>query len=157
MSKFQINIDKKDDQYDVVIAGVIDEDVDFMLYSLSGAATVKINLDGIQRINSCGIREWIKWVATAQNSKIIYNNCPRFIIDQINMVQGFLPTNAHVESFYVPYYCEVTDAEENKLVNFGIDFTQNKINIPEKIKDKNDNIMEIDVIESKYFKFLKKV
>ena len=34
--------------------------------------------------------------------KIEFRNCPKVIIDQINMVKGFLPENAIVESFLRP-------------------------------------------------------
>lgn len=156
MSKFEVKIDKASPQFKVSVSGVIDEDVDFNAYSLSGATGVDFQLGGIKSINSCGIREWIKWVGTAGSAKVTYNQCPKIIVDQINMVQGFLPATGKVMSFYVPYYNEDSGSEKNVLFTFGKEFTESSVNAPAGIKDEEGNEMEMDVVEAKYFKFIKK-
>ena len=138
--------------------GHIDEDAQFTSLDFGGASEVKIDLEKVSAINSCGIREWIKWIRTAPGtSKITYANCPKIIVDQINMVAGFLPENATVESFYVPYYNEDSGNEKMVLFRNGVEFQGNEVKAPAEVKDDaTGEPMEMDVIEAKYFKFLQK-
>jgi hypothetical protein len=156
MAKFDIKIDKAGEKYNVVLAGSIDEDVDFTQVNLAGAGQIEIEMADLKSINSCGIREWIKWLGTAPAANITFKECPKVIVDQINMVDGFLPANAKVQSFFVPYYNDEAGSEKNILFRFGTEFTENMVNPPEAVKDDEGNSMEMDVIESKYFKFIKK-
>ncbi len=154
------NAEKKEEGSSVVFefSGHIDEDAQFNGLDFGQANEFKINLEKVSAINSCGIREWIKWIRTApESSKIIYSNCPKVIVDQINMVAGFLPDNAKVESFYVPYYSEDSGNEKMILFREGKEFEGSEVNAPDEIKDEETgDMMEMDVIEAKYFKFLKK-
>ncbi len=155
----QFGFDKKAEGPAAVIAlrGNIDEDANFSTISLEGAKEVVLDLEQVSAINSCGIREWIKWIKTAPSSKFIYRKCPKVIVDQINMVSGFLPENGMVESFFVPYYSDASDTEKMVLFTSGKEFKGSEIFPPDEVKDdKNGDVMEMDVIEAKYFKFLKK-
>jgi len=156
MSKFEIKVEKAGADFKVKVIGVIDEDVDFNVYSLAGAKSVELNLENVKSINSCGIREWIKWMGSAPGASVTYLQCPKIIVDQINMVQGFLPAGGKVLSFYVPYFCDDSGEEKNVLFNFGKEFTENSVSPPAEIKDTAGNLMEMDVVEAKYFKFIKK-
>ncbi|GIL18662.1 MAG: hypothetical protein BroJett040_24130 [Oligoflexia bacterium] len=156
MGKYEIKVDKATPQYKVTISGVVDEDIDFNAYSLSGAASVDLQLGMVKSINSCGIREWIKWIGTAGTAPVKYHQCPKIIVDQINMVQGFLPASGKVMSFYVPYYNEDSGSEKNVLFTYGKEFTDSAVNPPAAVKDDEGNVMEMDVVEAKYFKFIKK-
>lgn len=141
----------------VVLSGNIDEDSTFSGVDISEATKITLDLDGVTAINSCGIREWIKWIRTAKPGvPVIYRKCPKIIVDQINMVAGFLPDNGKVESFYVPYYSEVSGSEKMVLFSEGKEFKGNEIFAPGEVKDDDGEIMEMDVIEAKYFKFLQK-
>lgn len=156
----QFGFDKKTEGAATVIAlrGNIDEDANFGNISLDGSKEVVLDLEQVAAINSCGIREWIKWIKTAApESKFIYRKCPKVIVDQINMVSGFLPENGQVESFFVPYYSDASDTEKMVLFTSGKEFKGAEIFPPEEVKDDaKGNLMEMDVIEAKYFKFLKK-
>ncbi len=156
MGKLDVKMVKNSDKLNLEMSGSVDEDVDFQQYSLAGSAQIDIDLKGIQSINSCGIREWIKWISTGSSSKITFSNCPKVIVDQINMVDGFLPTNATVHSFFVPYYNEESGSEKNILYRLGHEYKDGSLNPPADVKDDAGAVMEMDVIESKYFKFIKK-
>lgn len=156
MAKFDLKIDKQGNDLKVTVKGTIDEDVDFAPHSLSGATSIDFNLGELKSINSCGIRDWIKWMGTAGSAQIRYHECPKIIVDQINMVQGFLPATGKVMSFYVPFYSDETGSEKNVLFTYSKEYgDQGVTNVPE-IKDDSGNAMEMDVVEAKYFKFLKK-
>ncbi len=156
MGKFEIKIEKAGAAFTVQVIGVIDEDVDFNSYSLAGATSLELNLEAVKSINSCGIREWIKWIGTAGTAQVTYLLCPKIIVDQINMVQGFLPANGKVKSFFVPYYCDESGEEKNILFTHGKEYTDSTVTPPAAVKDDSGNEMEMDVVEAKYFKFIKK-
>jgi len=156
MGKFDVKLNKAGEKLNVVMAGSIDEDADFTQLSLAGVSQIEIEMSGLKSINSCGIREWIKWMSTAPAANINFNQCPKVIVDQINMVDGFLPGNAKVQSFFVPYYNDDSGSEKNVLFRYGNEFSDSSVNPPAEVKDDEGNPMEMDVIESKYFKFIKK-
>ncbi len=72
------------------------------------------------------------------------------------MVDGFLPSTGRSEFFYVPYYNDDSSSEKNILFRYGTEFAEGTVSPPASVKDEQGNEMEMDVIESKYFKFLKK-
>jgi hypothetical protein len=156
MSKFEVKVEKGSSSWQVVLIGVIDEDADFNPHSLAGAPSVELQLAGVKSINSCGIREWIKWVGTAGSSPVQYHQCPKIIVDQINMVQGFLPPMGKVMSFFVPYYSDEAGTEKTVLFTHGQEYGDQGLQTLPEVQDDQGNPMEMDVVEAKYFKFLKK-
>ena len=115
-----------------------------------------IDLEGVTAINSVGIREWIKWIKGFPASlKLSVRRCPKIIVDQINMVAGFLPPSTTVESFFVPYYADGSGSEKMVLFEKGKEYKDGELHPPAEIKDDSGELMEMDVIEAKYFKFLK--
>lgn len=156
MGKLDVKMDKSSGTLNIHMAGTIDEDVDFTQLNLIDAQEIDLELSGVKSINSCGIREWIKWMATNKNAKIKFNQCPKVIVDQINMVDGFLPQNGKVSSFFVPYYNDNSGSEKDILFRYGTEFTEGDVKPPTEIKDDQGNEMEMDIIESKYFKFIKR-
>jgi hypothetical protein len=89
------------------------------------------------------------------DSKIKIYNAPKSFIDQVNMVNGFLPKNATIESFYVPYFSESTNKEKKVLFEREKHFGQNSVEIKDVITDEAGQSYEIDVLPNKYFKFIK--
>lgn len=154
MGKANLKITKMPEKVTVELGGTIDEDVDFSQLDLKGSNVIEIELSNVKSINSCGIREWIKWIGTAGSAPISFLNCSKVIIDQINMVDGFLPLTAKVKSFFVPYYNDDLGSEKNILFQYGKEFTEQGVKPPESVKDDKGNPLEMDVIEAKYFKFI---
>ncbi len=70
------------------------------------------------------------------------------------MVLGFLPQGTRVESFFVPYYNEASGNEKMVLFINGREFKDGKVTPPATVNDDSGDPMEMDVIESKYFKFV---
>ncbi len=138
----------------VELAGAIDEDADFSkIKGLGGMHSYEFNFDNINAINSCGVREWTNFVSSlGEKAEIRYLNCRQIIIEQINMVHGFIPENASIESFYAPYFCEDLDKEYKILLKSGdvIEKKAPKVECPD-----GDHEMEFDAIEGQYFNFIK--
>lgn len=155
MSKCQVKSVKNNDKIEFIFSGSIDESLASYLDIFPTVPSLTINLDAIDSINSIGIREWIKLMTKLATSQISLIKCPKVFIDQVNMVKGFLPANAQIESFYVPYFSEEKNIEKKVLFEKDKHFTQNFINYNSTITDEAGVSYEIDVIDSKYFKFIK--
>ena len=109
------------------------------------------DFDKINIINSCGIRDWIKYISELNNAEIIYENCPQIVIEQINMVHGFITSKTEITSFYAPYFCDSCD-KETKILLKKAEITNNKA--PEKKCPTCSDILEFDALEKQYFHFL---
>lgn len=156
MKRLTINKQVLADELDVELIGAIDEDSDFK--ELLGLAQkhISFNFDKVNMINSCGIREWIKFIEQIPAaSTISYNNCPQIIIEQINMVHGFFRKGASINSFYAPYFCEKC-GKESKV---RLEAPQVKNRKAPKVDCPNcgEEDMDFDAIEAQYFSFLGKV
>jgi len=156
MSKISFDVKQSGNQAFIKLIGIIDEDMNFANIVVTGVSAVEIDLEGVKSINSCGIREWIKWISELKGQQVHLKNCPKIIVDQINMVQGFLPPSAKVMSFYVPYFNDDAGSAKDVLFEYGKHFTENVVHMPDNVTDEANNVMELDVVESKYFKFIKR-
>ena len=107
-------------------------------------------------INSCGIREWIRFIEFLGSTvNLEYINVPQIVIQQMNMISGLLTKNAKVTSFFAPYFIEDLDEEKQILLNSAdiVDFKAPVINTN---IDGTDYNLDFDAIEEQYFKFLKR-
>ncbi len=165
MSDFKHTAKLNGDTLNLVFEGAIDEDTDFPPVDLNSVKKVVIDLNGIRAINSVGIREWLAWIRpVAQAATITLERCPKSMVLQFNMVDGFLPPKAKVSSFYVPYFCEKCDFEGSHLFTMGKDVTNGPngpvINFNAKAASSCSDAacgIELDVSEAKYFQFLKRL
>lgn len=100
--------------------GSIDEDVVFPKVNLSLVKKAVIDLGAIRAINSGGVRKWLEWIRPlAQAADVLLERCPKSMVLQFNMVEGFLPPKVRVKSFYLPYFCRKCDYEVSHLVTSG--------------------------------------
>ena len=102
-------------------------------------------------INSCGIREWIKYIQEVEGADVFYVNCPQIVIEQVNMVHGFIRKGIVVESFYAPYYCVGCDVAKKILLKSS---EMISLKAPIIHCDECKNVLEFDAIEKQYFSFL---
>lgn len=155
MKRLTINKQILQDELYVELIGAIDEDSDFKELQGLEQNNIVFDFDKVNMINSCGIREWIKFLEVIpEKTNIIYRNCPQIIIEQINMVHGFFRKGASIESFYAPYYCEKC-GKENKM-HLKSDQVKNR-KAPKLECPKCGDEMDFDAIEAQYFSFLGKV
>ncbi|MBT5094869.1 MAG: hypothetical protein HOM21_11525 [Halobacteriovoraceae bacterium] len=152
--KLQLNTKVIESQVQVELIGAIDEDAHFdSILELSGLKEYHFDFNEVPLINSCGVREWTNFIGKLDAScNIKYFNCRQIIIEQINMVHGFVPANASIETFYAPYFCEDLD-KEYKILLKASDVSDKKA--PEVKCPDGDNEMEFDAIEEQYFNFIK--
>ncbi len=144
----------------VNVSGVIDEDNDLAeATSRIKRPMVAINTADVQRINSCGVRDWVNWLVEMEKAgKSIYLvACPPVIMAQVNLVNNFVGAGSIV-NFYCPYFCSKCDGVRVLLL---IDVEEALRNLPFKAPTCRctncDFPMEFDEIESSYFAFLEQM
>lgn len=155
MSKLQFKTQAENGKTALVLSGQIDESFPQELLSIKAGTEVVVNLDQVKMINSLGIREWIKFIGTLNASNVEFVKCPKIFIDQVNMVQGFITPNCKIKSFYVPYFNEDNNVEKNVLYSFGKEYGEGFLNVKPSMTAEDGTELELDVVEQKYFKFLK--
>lgn len=141
----------------IKISGTLDEEAQFPQLKLAANPTF-LDLNGVTSVNSVGIRNWLNWITPlSQQGQLIFKNVPHCVVLQINMIEGFLPKTAQVESFYVPIYSEEKDEEAQILLEIGKDIQKSPTGakvLVDVAKIKGGGDWEFDVVEKTYFKFL---
>jgi hypothetical protein len=156
VKRLTINKQILQDELNVQLVGAIDEDSDFKELMGLEQKTISFDFDLVTMINSCGIREWIKFnEKLPPRSTILYKNCPQIIIEQINMVHGFFRQGAVIQSFYAPYYCEKCGKEAK--IHVKSEQVKNRKAPSADCPHCGNEGIEFDAIEAQYFSFLGKV
>lgn len=155
--KFTASINQKDDVTFVKLSGVIDEDNELseLVEQIPGNTTVIIGLGEIERINSCGVRDWVNWLTRLEKNgaKIVLVECSPAIVAQINLVNNFTGGGV-VKSFFAPYFCPQCDLEKVLLVETLEMHGQNPPKAPVCRCDECDGVMDFDDMEESYFAFV---
>jgi hypothetical protein len=139
----------------VKLGGVIDEDNELgELVEKIPAGTAVIDLGEIERINSCGVRDWVNWLSKLEynGTRSVLVECSPSIVAQINLVNNFTG-NGVVKSFYVPYFCPECDEEKVLLVE-ATDMGPPPHEPPTCRCDECDLVMDFDDMPDSYFAFL---
>ncbi|HTL36308.1 MAG TPA: hypothetical protein VL326_24415, partial [Kofleriaceae bacterium] len=85
--------------------------------------TLVLDLGGVKKISSFGIREWVDFVTTAtkQVKSTVLIECAPKVVDQLNMVGNFAG-GGRVFSFYAPFRCDYCDSEQKALLEVSKDW-----------------------------------
>jgi anti-anti-sigma regulatory factor len=153
--KFQASVQHRGDVSYVKLGGVIDEDNELGdLIDKIPSGTAVIDLGEIERINSCGVRDWVNWLSKLETNgtRSVLVECSPAIVAQINLVNNFTG-NGVVKSFYVPYFCPECDEEKVLLVEAG-DMGPPPHEPPTCRCDECDLVMDFDDMPDSYFAFL---
>lgn len=139
-----------------------DADMDF-----SEISNVYLDFSRVNFVNSGGVKKWILFaekLSKYSDLRVVFTNCPRIIIDQVNMIIGFLPKNGVIESVIVPLHCQKCDRgfkvrkglkdvkqipTDNDLINL---FNPDDCEFSPECK----NHLEVDGLTDYLFNFMKK-
>ena len=138
----------------VRISGSIEENVNFDQLIGTPAQEMHINCKEIPRINSVGVKAWIKYFTSAQQkgSKLKFMECSTAIVEQINLISNFV-CGGSVESIYVPFSCTNCRGELIGLFRVS-DLQKLKLKLPELKCSKCGGKAVFDDIEEEYFGFM---
>ena len=128
---FNFEIVNQENRYKFI--GVISETSDFSPILENDFEVIYVDLVGVERINSVGVREWVESFRKS-NKKYIFHNIPAFIMEQFNMVPGLIPPGSIIDSFYGNYYCDYCGNETSHRFKIGLNFKPDDREFPETIE-----------------------
>lgn len=140
----------------VFLVGTIDENDDFKALIGSGGKTLTVNCKGVTRINSMGVKNWLKFFLSfaGSNTKILFVEVPPVLIEQFNMIQNFR-CGGEIVSVVAPFHCESCKAHFNRTL-ITADLIQAKFVVASAKCEKCAASAEFDDDGEEYFAFLKK-
>jgi len=136
------------------LSGSIEETVNLEEMVGPTPQEVRIDCKEITRINSVGVKGWIKYFQSlqAKNVKLAFFQCSTAIVEQVNLISNFV-CGGTVESIYVPFACTNCKAELIALFKTA-DLNADAIQLPELKCTKCSGKAVFDDIEEEYFSFL---
>ncbi|MEO8701562.1 MAG: serine/threonine-protein kinase [Kofleriaceae bacterium] len=147
-----------DDVALVNVLGLVDEHFGGFGELGSGVKTVVINVAGMTRMTSFGVRQWLKGMDALPRSisDLYLLNCPTFFVDQLNMVLNF-GGPGQVLTVLAPYTCPSCGVESSETIDVLVDrATLAKGGVSEKDCARCGGRLEFDETPESYFSFVTK-
>lgn len=141
----------------VRLSGSIDENIDFAaVLGAPTAAKLDIILKEVPRINSVGVKAWIKYFQSiaAKGVHVRFLECSTAIVEQVNLISNFT-CGGVVESMYVPFCCSSCNTELLGLFRCE-DLKKIQFKIPDLKCAKCGGVASFDDILEEYFAFLRR-
>jgi hypothetical protein len=104
----------------VMLEGVIDENADFSPL-LKEAAPLRIDFSRVSRINSIGVRSWMKFLTQWGDKSLEYLQCPAAISEQLIVTPVLLGVKkrvAKVVSAQIAFVCPKCQDSEDRMITF---------------------------------------
>lgn len=146
--------EQKGNLLEVRLSGSIEESVNFDQLIGTPPAELRVNCKEVPRINSVGVKAWIKYfqAAQAKGTRLLFAECSTAIVEQINLISNFT-CGGEVESIYVPFSCGNCKSELVGLFKTG-DLRKLNLKIPDLKCSKCGGVATFDDIPEEYFGFL---
>jgi anti-anti-sigma regulatory factor/DNA-directed RNA polymerase subunit RPC12/RpoP len=138
----------------VRLTGSIEESVNFDQLIGPPPGELWVNCKEIPRINSVGVKAWIKYFQSCQakGTKLKFFECSTAIVEQINLISNFTCGGA-VESIFVPFSCTGCKSELVGLFKCE-DLKKIQMKLPDLKCSKCGGKAVFDDIPEEYFGFL---
>jgi len=141
----------------VSVAGLVDER--FLGFGDVGAMkTVVINVSGMTRMTSFGVRQWLNAMDALPKSitDLYLLGCPTFFVDQLNMVLNFGGASK-ILTVVAPYTCPSCGIESGEAIDVLAERANlAKGGLPEKECARCGGKLEFDETPESYFAFVSK-
>jgi anti-anti-sigma regulatory factor/DNA-directed RNA polymerase subunit RPC12/RpoP len=138
----------------VRLSGSVEESVNFDQLIGPPPPELIVSSKEIPRINSVGVKAWIKYFQSAQakGTKLTFIECSTAIAEQINLISNFT-CGGTVESIYVPFACTSCKSELVGLFKTA-DLKKLNLKLPELKCTKCGGKAVFDDIPEEYLGFL---
>ncbi len=144
----------------VALSGTMDEFFNYKDFfdqlKTNPSGSIEVDVSAIERINSVGVREWVRHMLSVHNHLTLVK-CPPAIVDQVCMIPQFLGPSCEIKSFYGTFECGECGEELDKLYVVGRDIIKGEESYaePDQIECKNcGNSMNFAHNHHVYFAFL---
>jgi len=139
----------------VQIRGEINENADFTELRKVLRGEVVFDLEGVTRINSCGVREWVNFVRSLDGVQgLRFRRCSPTVVLQLNTIYNFRGP-ARVSSFLAPYVCEVCHVDEYRELEVEEHFPDRLVvHVPSFRCERCGGVLVFDELPERYLSFL---
>ncbi len=150
----QVSKEQKGSALVIRLTGTIEENVNFDQLIGAPPAELWVHCKEVPRINSVGVKAWIKYFQAAQQkgTKLKFIECSTAIVEQINLISNFT-CGGEVESIYVPFACSQCKTELVGLFKCE-DLKKLQFKLPALKCSKCGGSAVFDDIEDEFFGFL---
>ncbi len=106
----------------LTLSGKLNEGFQGKVLAQDLAGRVVVDLAGVERVTSFGVREWLQMLTEAapRVSEIHFFRCAEPIVNQMSMIRGF-SGEGRIVSFYAPYRCDACGAAFTRLFDVEAD------------------------------------
>jgi anti-anti-sigma regulatory factor len=102
----------------IALQGEINEHSEFgaLFDKLKAPRPVHLDLAAVSRINSSGVRQWVRFMSTLEGmcTSLVLERCSVAIVHQFNIVAKFRGS-AEIRSLFLPYLCTTCEAYREVL------------------------------------------
>lgn len=102
------------------LSGVIDTNFPHDELLAMARGIVVIDLDGVSRLSSYGVRQWLKMVKDLKADYCCFVRARPAMIMQFNLMSNFAG-NGELLSFYLPYVCEACGSYTERLIDARVE------------------------------------
>jgi hypothetical protein len=150
------------DDIEIQLSGSISTDADFPQLRARLSQRIVFDCDGLEVLTPVGATAWSHWMrAFDERQQFVFRFLHERVVRVFSQINGFLPRESTIESFYVPYQCESCNHEDELLARRGKEYIEAvgghpaRLNMPATLNCQHcKNQMNLGVWESKYFRFL---
>jgi serine/threonine protein kinase/class 3 adenylate cyclase len=150
----KVNRTRHGSAWRVALSGSISESSDLgaALAGLGGA--VVIDLGGLHRITSFGVRKWRAAIGAMNADYLCFLNARPAIVSQFNMITGF-GGKGELVSLYLPYLCTRCGKDQEQHVDLRRDFEALESGDPAPIRCTCGGEAQLDEIPDSYFQYIR--
>ena len=142
----------------VSVVGLVDEHFAGFKNLGDGVKTVIVNVSGMTRMTSFGVRQWLKGMDALPKSisDLYLLGCPTFFVDQLNMVLNFGGA-AQILTVVAPYTCPSCGVESGETIDVLVERAAlAKGGVSAKECARCGGKLEFDETPESYFSFVNK-
>jgi anti-anti-sigma regulatory factor len=120
MTSFSWTFDSAAEGTRIAISGELTETGNYRALLGEVKNDVVFDLSGVDRINSSGVREWMRFLRELKTAgrRFAFERCSSAVVAQLNMMSSF-SESGEVRSVLAPYVCSACGAHDDKLVDLG--------------------------------------
>lgn len=156
---FNVEWQRSGEDVRLKFSGVLDEEACLPEIKEPVTGVLEVDLEDLTMINSLGCRRWAEWIRKHAFARggVRLLRCSPAVVNQMNVLHGFLPAHVRVDSFFLPYLCDDCGSEDRLLLTRGHEFDdQGAIRCSDVLPCRNCRAeMELEVVKDRYFQFLK--
>lgn len=158
-SKLRGRIGRGDGFVALRLDGIIDEHntLDQWLAAVGEGQTLLVDLGGVKRLNSVGVRDWVNWLRAlrAKWKSIVLFDCPPPVMNEVNFVRNFAE-GAVITTFQAPLFCSVCKKEEVRTLD-ALQLRESRAGLPAFRCERSDCGLALDDDPESYLSFIEEL